>query len=143
MLLAHYLDYELLRCKAVFFVRYRRVLLKNLCYLAGIPNNMALARDRGHEKVTRHIVIEILCVVYVKISKEVFANKFRRHSHAKERHSHRSRSVNHESVGSSSDTLWMFVLFQQTGKMRRRAKFSNEYTYQKRYLIFKNRKIIF
>ena len=29
---------------------------------------MALARDHGHENVTRHIVTEILCVVYVKIS---------------------------------------------------------------------------
>jgi len=76
MLLAHYLDYDLLRCKAVFFVIYKRVLLKNLCYLSGIPNNMALAHDHGHENVTRRIVIEILCVVYVKISEEQFANKF-------------------------------------------------------------------
>ena len=76
MLLASYLDCELPRCKAVFFVRYRRVLLKNLFFISGVPNNMALARNHGHENVTQHIVIEILCVVYVKIREEIFVNKF-------------------------------------------------------------------
>jgi hypothetical protein len=37
---------------------------------------MALARDHGHENVTRHIGIEILRIVYVKTSEEVFVNKF-------------------------------------------------------------------
>jgi hypothetical protein len=76
MLLAPNLDCELPRCKAAFFVGYRRVLLKNLCYLSGVPNNMAFVRNHGHENVTRHFVIEILCVIYVKISEKVFVNKF-------------------------------------------------------------------
>ena len=37
---------------------------------------MELVREQGHENAARHIVIEILCVVYVKISDEGFVNKF-------------------------------------------------------------------
>ena len=59
----------------MFFVIYRRVVLQNLFSLSGIPNNMALVRDHGHENATRHIVTEIVLVVYVKIIEEVFVNK--------------------------------------------------------------------
>jgi hypothetical protein len=34
-----------------------------------------MVRDHGHENATRHIVTEILRVVYVKIIEEVFVNK--------------------------------------------------------------------